>query len=84
MIRSLPATLRCSADGVPPPVLELRFKNSSLGRFIDGMFTIEQVKASHEGIYECVPKNILGTGYIATLYLTVAGKNANSRQEILS
>ena len=48
------------------------------------MFTIHQVEASHEGIYECVPKNILGTGYIATLYLTVAGKNANSRQEILS
>ncbi|KAL9964707.1 hypothetical protein ACROYT_G028383 [Oculina patagonica] len=71
VIRNLSVTFHCWADSVPPPVLELRFKNSSLGNFIDGQFTIDRVRASDEGKYECVPSNIIGAGPIATLNLTV-------------
>ncbi|XP_066024471.1 hemicentin-1 isoform X2 [Pocillopora verrucosa] len=71
-ISGLPVTFLCNSDSVPPPALELRFKNKSLGLFSGRMFTIEHVNASDEGMYQCVPNNILGTGKIATLYLTVA------------
>lgn len=71
-ISGLPVTFFCNSDSVPPPALELRFKNKSLGLFSGRMFTIEHVNASDEGMYQCVPNNILGIGQIATLYLTVA------------
>ncbi|PFX16317.1 Hemicentin-2 [Stylophora pistillata] len=71
-IRGLSVTFLCNSNSVPPPALELRFKNTSLGLFSGGMFTIERVNASDEGMYQCVPHNVLGTGQIATLYLTVA------------
>lgn len=54
-------------------MLELRFKSMSLGSFSDGKFIISQVKASDQGTYECVARNILGIGQIATLNLTVLG-----------
>lgn len=66
---------------MPPPVLELRLKNSSLGHFINGQFTIDQVEASDQGMYECVPSNIIGVGTTAKLNLTVLGKYGG-RQKI--
>lgn len=84
VIRNLSVTFHCSADSVPHPVLELRFKNSSLGYFIDGLFTIERVRASDEGKYECVPSNIIGVGRIATLNLSVVGKYRGKNHTINS
>lgn len=67
-------TFHCSADSVPPSVLELRFKNTSLGHFINGKFTIDQVNAFDEGMYKCLASNTIGVGSPATLNLTVLGK----------
>lgn len=67
-------TFHCTADGVPPPELELLFNNSSLGFFINNKFALTNVNASNQGTYKCVPRNILGTGPAATLNLTVLGK----------
>lgn len=79
MIMNLPVTFHCSADSVPPPVLTLRFKNLVLGNFSNiGAFTIKQVKASDQGMYECVPSNIIGMGVTATLNLTILGKHEYS------
>ena len=56
-------------------MFEILFKGlSRLGDSGDGKLTIQQVKASDQGRYECVPRNILGTGRIASLNLTVLGK----------
>jgi len=67
-------TFSCSADSLPPPELELRFNNTSLGFFKNGLFTLQRVNTSHQGMYECVARNLLGTGHKATLNLTVFGK----------
>ena len=67
-------TFYCIAESVPPPELELRFDDSSLGLFNNGRFTLKQLNASNQGAYGCVPRNILGTGPEATLHLTVLGK----------
>lgn len=48
-----------------------------MGHFTDGQFTIERVRVSDEGEYECVPSNIYGPGRIATLHLAVVGKYGN-------
>ena len=73
-IEGFPLTFQCTADSVPPPIFEIRFKGLSLGDSGNGKLTIQQVKASDQGRYECVPRNILGTGRIASLNLTVLGK----------
>lgn len=67
-------TFFCTAESVPPAELELRFDGSSLGFFNNGRFTLKHINASNQGAYECVPRNILGTGPEATLNLTVLGK----------
>lgn len=64
-------TFHCDADSVPSSLLELRFKGAPLGYFSNGKFTIAKVNASYQGPYECVARNILGTGQIATLNLNV-------------
>ena len=74
MRESSSVTFFCTADSVPPPELELRFGNSALGLFDNGTFTLKNINASNQGTYECVPRNILGTGPTATLNLTVLGK----------
>ena len=74
MRESFSVTFSCTADSVPPPELELRFGNSALGLFDNGTITLKNINASNQGTYECVPRNILGTGPTATLNLTVLGK----------
>ena len=66
-------TFHCSADGVPSPIYELRFENISLGYSGEGVFLIQKVNFSHQGKYECAPKNILGDGKMATISLNVLG-----------
>ncbi|XP_068686511.1 neural cell adhesion molecule 1-like isoform X2 [Montipora foliosa] len=61
----------CSADSLPPPQLELRFKNKTLGLFQNGNFSLQHVNISDEGVYECIARNVLGTGAIARLNLKV-------------
>ena len=73
-IEGLPVTFQCTADSVPPPMFEIRFKGLSLGNSSNGKLTIQQVKASDQGRYECIPRNILGSGRRASLNLTVLGK----------
>ena len=73
-IEGIPVTFTCSADSAPSPLYQLRFKGVSLGHFSDGVFTIQKVRASDQGIYDCVPRNILGIGQRATLNLIVLGK----------
>lgn len=77
-------TFHCTADSVPPPELELLFDNSSLGFFINNKFAFENVNASNQGTYRCVPRNILGTGPEATLNLTVLGKYGDELYENIS
>lgn len=67
-------TFSCTADSHPLPDLELRFHNNRVGTFQNGSFTIQNFSVSHEGMYECVPRNLLGTGITAHLNLTVMGK----------
>ena len=66
-------TFYCSADSLPPPQLELRFKNKTLGLFQNGNFSLQHVNISDEGVYECIARNVLGTGAIARLNLKVQG-----------
>ncbi|XP_044180636.1 limbic system-associated membrane protein-like isoform X2 [Acropora millepora] len=66
-----PVKFHCSADGVPSPMYELRFENIFLGDSREGVFVIQKVNSSHQGKYECTPKNILGHGKIATIILNV-------------
>ncbi|XP_044180634.1 opioid-binding protein/cell adhesion molecule homolog isoform X1 [Acropora millepora] len=68
-----PVKFHCSADGVPSPMYELRFENIFLGDSREGVFVIQKVNSSHQGKYECTPKNILGHGKIATIILNVVG-----------
>ena len=68
-----PVKFHCSADGVPSPIYELRFENIFLGDSREGVFVIQKVNSSHQGKYECTPKNILGHGKIATIILNVVG-----------
>ncbi|XP_068741715.1 hemicentin-1-like [Montipora capricornis] len=64
-------TFSCSADSLPPPQLELRFNNKTLGLFQNGKFSLQHVNISDEGVYECIARNVLGTGAIARLNLRV-------------
>ena len=73
MIEGLPVTITCSADGTPSPLYELRFKSVSLDNVSHGVLTIQKVRASDQGTYDCVPRNILGIGRMAILNLTVLG-----------
>ena len=79
---SVQVTFYCTADSVPPPELELRIGNSSLGLFVNNMLTLENINASNQGTYECVPRNILGPGPTATLNLTVLGMYGNKHFNI--
>ena len=74
-------TFVCSADSVPPSVYELRFKPSLKSDSNNGIFTIQQVKASHQGTYECAVRNILGIGAVATLHLDVLREYGESTNE---
>ena len=55
----------------PPPNLEIRLNNVSLGFFKNNTFTLQDVNMSYGGTYECVPWNMFGYGPIATVNLTV-------------
>ncbi|XP_067054748.1 peroxidasin homolog isoform X3 [Acropora muricata] len=66
-----PVKFHCSADGVPSTMYEFRFENIFLGDSREGVFVIQKVNSSHQGKYECTPKNILGHGKIATIILNV-------------
>lgn len=80
----LQVTFYCFADSVPPPDLELLFDDSSVGLFINNKFALENVNASNQGTYKCIPRNILGTGPAATLSLTVLGKYEDEPCENIS
>lgn len=72
--KNFQVTFYCTAESVPPPELELHFDDSPLGFFNNGRFTLKHINASYQGVYGCVPRNILGTGPEDTLSLTVLGK----------
>ena len=65
----------CSADSFPPSKLELRFNNKILGYFYNGRFSLHRVNTSNEGVYECIARNMLGTGVSPRVSLTVYGMN---------
>ena len=67
-------TFSCAAESLPLPKLELRFNSKTIGWFQNGMFAIQSVNVSHQGLYECVPHNLLGSGPIARINLTVLGE----------
>ena len=74
-------TFSCSADSLPRPELELRFHGKTVDMFQNGMFSIQSVNVSHQGLYECVPHNLLGSGPIARLNLTVLGEYKSINEE---
>ncbi|XP_067052633.1 neural cell adhesion molecule 1-like [Acropora muricata] len=61
----------CSADSFPPSKLELGFNNKILGYFYNGRFSLHRVNTSNEGVYECIARNMLGTGVSPRVSLTV-------------
>ena len=66
-------TFSCTAESNPPPNLEIRLNNVSLGFLKNNTFTLQDVNTSYGGTYECVPWNMFGYGPIATINLTVQG-----------
>lgn len=64
-------TFSCTAESNPPPNLEIRLNDVSLGFFKNNTFTLQDVNTSYGGTYECVPWNMFGYGPIATVNLTV-------------
>ena len=73
VIEGHPVTLNCTADGVPPPILELYFNGVLLGYFTNGEYVMEKINATDRGKYECVARNILGIRRIRTFHVNVLG-----------
>ena len=73
VIEGHPVTFYCTADGVPPPILELHFNGVLLGYFTNGKYVMEKINATDRGLYECVARNILGISRIRFFHVNVLG-----------
>lgn len=74
MVAEHSVTFSCAAESLPLPKLELRFNSKTIGWFQNGRFAMQSVNVSHQGLYECVPHNLLGSGPIVRINLTVLGE----------
>jgi len=64
-------SLNCQTNASPEAEYHFYFNGKSIGNSTSGVFNVTVVA---DGVYTCVPLNIVGTGNNATVSISVVGK----------
>ena len=67
----------CIVGAAKPAASQYRFfrGNTSLSSPTEGKYLVEHIQYPNQGVYKCIPNNMVGEGQEATLILTVQGKH---------